>query len=149
MTKNTGPTVEFSLTVKDASSALDFYYRAFGAEELYRMPTPDGGVAHGEFMIGNTKIYISDECADWHASAMPEGASASCLFAIQTENCDDSFKRAVEAGGKPLNQPETYFWGSRSGMVLDPFGYRWSLSEVVEEISDEEMERRTKELFSV
>ena len=58
------PTVSLSLTVKDSSRALAFYQQAFGAEELFRMPSPEGGVAHAEFMIGNTRIYISDEYDD-------------------------------------------------------------------------------------
>jgi len=144
---NTEPTVSFSLTVKNGNDALDFYTRAFGAKELYRMPTPDGGVAHAEFMIGSTKIYLSDESPCWHAEAMPEGTRASCLFDITTDSCDDAFKRAVEAGGKPLNEPEDQFWGCRSAMIQDPFGYRWSFGQFIEEVSPEEMARRAKELF--
>ena len=141
------PTVDFSLTVKNGNDALDFYTRALGAQELYRMAMPDGGVAHSEFMIGNTKIYLSDESPEWHAEAMPEGTKASCLFSITTDSCDDSFKRAVEAGGTPLSEPEDQFWGSRSAIILDPFGYRWSFGEVIEEVSPEEMQRRAEKLF--
>lgn len=146
--KEDQPTVSLSLTCKDAGAALDFYTRAFGAKELYRMPMPDGkGVAHAEFMIGNTLIYISDESPEWHAVAMPEGTRASCLFGIQTDSCDASFKQAVEAGGEPLNEPADQFWGMRSGMIRDPFGYRWSFAEFLEEVSPEEMARRAQELY--
>ncbi len=145
--KKDEPTVSFSLTVKNGNEALDFYKRALGAEELYRMPTPDGGIAHAEFMIGNTKIYLSDESPEWHAMAMPEGAQASCLLAIATDDCDASFKRAVEAGGEVLNEPEDQFWGMRSSMVRDPFGYRWSFGQFIEDVSPEEMERRAKEIY--
>ena len=145
--KENESTVSISLTVKSASDALDYYTRAFGAKELYRMPTPDGGVAHAEFMIGNTRVYISDESPEWHASAMSEGTRASCLFAIKTESCNNSHKQAVEAGGESLMEPEDQFWGIRSGMIQDPFGYRWSFGEFLEEVSPEEMARRAKELF--
>lgn len=141
------PSVSLSLTVKRASDALDFYTKAFGANELFRMPTPDGGVAHAEFMIGNSRIYISDESPEWHAEAMPEGTKASCLFAIGVESCDDAFKQAVDAGGKVLMEPEDQFWGMRSGMIQDPFGYRWTLAQFLEEVSPEEMARRAKELY--
>ena len=141
------PTVSLSLTVKRAGDALDFYAKAFGAEELFRMPTPDGGVAHAEFMIGNSRLYISDEAPEWHAEAMPEGTKASCLFAIAVENCDDAFKKAVDAGGKALREPEDQFWGIREGMIQDPYGYRWSLGQLVEEVSPEEVARRAKEIF--
>jgi PhnB protein len=82
MEKKEAPTVSLSLTVKDAAKALDFYAEAFGAVEIFRMPIPDGGVAHAEFMIGNTRIYISDESEAWHAFAMPEGTTAACLFRL-------------------------------------------------------------------
>jgi len=145
--KENEPTVSISLTVKNGSDALDFYTRAFGAKELYRMPTPDGGVAHAEFMLGNTKIYLSDESEEWHAFAMPEGTMASCLFSIQTDSCDESFSRAKDAGAEVLSEPEDQFWGMRSAIVKDPFGYRWSFGEFLEEVSPEEMEKRAKELY--
>lgn len=141
------PTVAVSLTVKNSSEALDFYTRAFGAEELFRMPTPDGGVAHAEFMLGNTRMYISDESEEWHAFAMKEGTTASHLMAISTDNCDESFKKAVDAGGEGLTGPEDQFWGMRTAIVKDPFGYRWSFRELVEEVSPEEMAKRAQELF--
>jgi PhnB protein len=144
---NSWPSVSLSLTVKNTDSALTFYSEAFGAKELFRMPSPDGGVAHAEFAIGNTHIYISDEAPDWHAYAMPEGATASCLFSIVTDNCDDAHQKAVDAGGTSLSAPADYFWGTRSAIVRDPFGYRWSLTQVIEEVSPEELERRAEAFF--
>ncbi|MBD5780184.1 VOC family protein [Pelagicoccus sp. NFK12] len=139
------PTVNLSLTVKDGNKALDFYANAFGATELYRMPTPAGGVAHAEFQIGSSKIYLSDESEDWHAYAMPAGAKASCLFSIAVENCDEACAKALGAGAEVLNEPADMFWGARYAMVKDPFGYRWALTQIVEELSPEEMDRRAKE----
>lgn len=141
------PSLSLSLTVKNAADALDFYTRAFGAEELFRMPMPDGSVAHAEFMIGSTRLYISGESPEWHAHAMPAEGTAPCLFALAVENSDAAFKKAVDAGGQPLREPEDHFWGLRSGMIRDPFGYRWSLGHVTEEVSPEEMIKRAKELF--
>jgi len=142
------PTVAFSLTVKDTSRALKFYTEAFGAEELFRMPAPDGGVAHAEFMIGNTRIFISDESTEWHAFAMPEGATAACLFSIMTDDCDRSYDRAVKAGADSLSEPTNQFWGTRSAIIKDPFGYRWSFSQKIEDVSPEELEKRAKAFFS-
>jgi PhnB protein len=142
MSTSSEPSVAISLTVKSAATALDFYAKAFGAQELYRMDTPDGGVVHAEFMIGNTKIYISDEAPDYHAYAMPEEVQASCLFSIATENCDQSYAQAVEAGGTSLTAPADQLWGSRHAMVRDPFGYRWSFSQKLEEVSAEEIKSR-------
>ncbi len=142
------PTVTFSLTVKDTARALAFYKQAFGAEELFRMPSPDGGVAHAEFMIGNTRIYISDEYEDYHAFAMPESATASCLFSIRVENCDAAHERAVAAGAQTLAAPADQFWGTRTAVLRDPFGYRWSLSQLIEELTPEEIERRARQLYA-
>ena len=113
------------------------------------MADPGGGVAHAEFMLGNTRIYVSDEAPEWHAGAMPEGTMASCLFGIATDDCDASHERAVAAGAKPLSGPQNHFWGIRSALVLDPFGYRWSLGQQIEEVPPEELARRAKEALGV
>ncbi len=141
------PTISLSLTVKDAAEALQFYANALGAEEVFRMPIPGGGVAHAEFVIGNTHIYISDEAPDWHAYAMPEGAMASCIFHITTDNCDNSYEHAVKAGAESLSPPQDYFWGVRSAIIKDPFGYRWSFGQQIEEVTPEEMAKRAQEYF--
>lgn len=141
------PTIAVSLTVKNAAEALDFYTRALGAEELFRMPTPDGGIAHAEFLLGNSRIFISEESPEWHAYAMTGETTASSLLAILTASCDTSYKKAVDAGAVALNQPENQFWGARTAMIKDPYGYRWSFREVVEEVTPEEMAKRAKELF--
>ena len=141
------PTVAVSLTVKNAAEALDFYTNAFGAEKLFRMPTPDGGVGHAEFKIGNSRIYISDESPEWHAFAMKDGTMASSLLAITTDDCDKSYKKAQAAGGEGLSTPENQFWGMRTAIIRDPYGYRWSFRQLVEEVSNEEMMERAKRLF--
>ena len=141
------PTVAFSLTVKNGGDALAFYQRALGAQELYRLATPDGGVAHAEFLIGNTKIYISEDCDDWHAVSMPANTLASCLFSIICEDCDASYKQAIEAGAKALSPPQDQFWGMRTAIVADPYGYRWSFGQRVEDLAPEEVMRRAKDLF--
>lgn len=147
MSTTNRPTVSLSLTTRDSAAALEFYVRAFGAEEIFRLPDPQGGVAHAEFRIGNTHIFISDEAEDWHAKALPDGILAPCLFTIGTDDCDAAFRKAVEAGADPLSEPVDQFWGERSAMVKDPFGYRWGIAQHVEDVSPEELERRVKELF--
>ncbi len=148
MEQNTEPTVALSLTVKNTARALEFYTEAIGAQELFRMPSPDGGVGHAEFMIGNTHIYISDEAAEWHAFAMSEGATASCLFSVMTEDCDAAYKQATAAGAESLSEPENQFWGTRSAIIKDPFGYRWSFNQKIEDVSPEELIKRAQAFFS-
>ena len=142
------PTISLSLTVKNSAEALLFYAEALGAEEIFRMPTPDGGIGHAEFKIGNTHIYMSDEAPDWHAYAMPEGGMASCLFSIITEDCDKAHEKAVEAGAESISPPMDQFWGTRSAIIKDPFGYRWSFNQQIEEITPEELAKRAEAYFS-
>jgi uncharacterized glyoxalase superfamily protein PhnB len=142
------PTVSLSLTVRESAAALTFYSDAFGAQELFRMPSPDGGIAHAEFLLGNTRIYLSDESPEWQAFAMPPGAAASCLFAIATEDCDGAYKKAIAAGAESLSEPTDTFWGMRSALLKDPFGYRWALNQQIEEVSPEELEKRAKAMYS-
>jgi len=148
MEQNFEPTVALSLTVKDTAGALDFYAKALGAEELFRMPSPDGGVAHAEFMVGNTRIYISDESPEWHAFAMAEGSTASCIFSVTTADCNAAYSQATTAGAESLSEPKDQFWGTRSAIIKDPFGYRWSFSQQVEDVSPEELEKRIQSFFS-
>jgi PhnB protein len=148
MDKTSEPTVSLSLTVKDATKALTFYTQALEAEELFRMTAPDGRVVHAEFTIGNTRIYISGEAADWHAFAMAEGATASCLFTVVTANCDEAYERAVGAGAESLSAPRDQFWGMRSAMIKDPFGYRWAFGQKLEKASPEALQEKAAKLIS-
>lgn len=133
--------------MKDGKTALEFYQAAFGAAELFRMEVPGGGIGHAEFRIGKTLLFLSEESPDWQAFAMPEGTKASCLFSIVTDHCDEAHARATEAGATSLSDPQDYFWGMRSSVVVDPFGYRWSLAQKIEEVSPEEALRRAQELM--
>ena len=140
-------TISVSLTVKNTANAISFYEKAFDAKELYRIPLPDAGIAHAEFMIKDTRVFISDQSEDWNAKAIEEGKVASSLLVLLTEDCDQSFKQAISAGAKKILEPADNFFGVRVGVVKDPFGYRWSFRQVLEEVSNEEIQRRAKELF--
>ncbi|MEO0796496.1 MAG: VOC family protein [Verrucomicrobiota bacterium] len=143
------PTVTVSLTVKDAGAALDFYVKALGANELFRLATPDGTVMHGEFMLGNTHMYVSSEFPQWEAFAPAEGSLCPNLLAINTEDCDAAFKVAVDAGGTVILEPEDQFWGKRTALLKDPFGYRWCIRQHIEDVSPEEMMNRAKAAMGV
>lgn len=144
MSQTNEPTVSFSLTCKSAADALDFYTRALGAVELYRLSPAPGIVPHAEFMIGTTQVYISDEFAPGHAFAIPEGGLAPCVFTIQVEDCDKAFERALAAGGSPLTPSRDQFWGKRTAMIRDPFGYRWSFSQHLEDVPPDELMKRAQ-----
>ena len=140
-------TVSVSLTVKDVNEALNFYTRAIDAKELYRIASPEGVVVHAEFMVGSSRMYISCESPEWHAYAMPKDVMASCCFSIATDNCDASYQKATAEGGDGLSEPQDQFWGMRTAVIKDPYGYRWAFRQIVEEVSQEEILRRAQELF--
>lgn len=136
------------LTVRGADRAIDFYRRAFGAEELGRMHGPDGKtVMHAELKIGNSRFFLCDEVPGMDCRS-PEtlGGSPTGIY-LYVRDVDAAFRRAVDAGANVKRPLEDMFWGDRTGSVLDPFGYTWDLATRREEVSPEEMKRRGEEFF--
>lgn len=129
-------TVTPFLNVKGAQDAIDFYKRAFGAEERVRMPNPDGSIMHAELVIGDSTIMLSD------ASRQPESRSS---IHLEVADCDALFERAVSAGGLQRMAPQDMFWGARYGQVEDPFGNLWAIATQKEEVPAEELSRRAAE----
>ncbi len=127
-------TVTPYLTVRDAAAAIEFYKKALGAEEIMRMPTPDGKIGHAELKIGDSI----------NKSPQTLGGSTGGLY-LYVEDVDKAFKRATDAGATVKMPVTDMFWGDRYGQVTDPFGHLWSLSTHVEDVSPEEMEKRSKE----
>lgn len=127
-----------SLTSKDAAASLDFYAAAFGAVEHFRLPDEKtGGVAHAEFQIGNSTMMISDEYPSFGCFA-PEIAKGGS-FMIYVRDCDAAFAQAIAAGATAITPPTDQFWGDRTAMVADPFGYRWSVAQKVSSPTPEEI----------
>jgi PhnB protein len=132
------------ISVKGASDAIAYYKKAFGAQELVRMPMPDGKVGHAELKIGDSIVMMADEMD--HPEAISKSprtlggvTSGLCLY---VEDCDALFARAVEAGGKVRRPLTNQFYGDRSGTVEDPFGQVWTISTHVEDVAPDEMKRR-------
>ena len=141
------PTVALSLTVTDVAAALEFYSKAFGAEEVVRMPMPDGTVVHAEMLIGNSLVYVSVGSAEWKAEPLADGGLAPCLFGINVDDVDGAFEKAIAAGGIEIEGPQDQFWGMRTAILSDAFGYRWNLRKMTEELSPEEVMKRAAELM--
>ena len=139
--------LSLSLTVRDGFAAIAFYKKAFGAVIVYQLGTPETGLAHGEFMIGETLIYISGEAPEHNANALPEGQMSPSLLSIEVADCDCAFQQAVEAGARVLAEPEDQFWGVRAATVIDAWGYRWGISQKIEDLSHEELTKRATALF--
>jgi PhnB protein len=130
------------LVVRGAAKAIDFYRRAFGAQERFRLARENGGVAHAEFAIGDSCLMIADESPE-AGSRSPEslGGTPASVF-LYVEDVDDVFRKAVAAGAKPTLTPQNMFWGDRYAKVSDPFGHQWQIATHVEDVPPEEMERR-------
>lgn len=140
--------VTAGLTVKGAARAIDFYKRAFGAEELSRMSVPDGqAIVHAELRIGSSVIFLSDElCEMGSRSPQTLGGTTAGIY-LMVGDADAVFARAVEAGATAEMEVEDTFWGDRMGSVVDPFGHRWAVATHKEDVPPEEMRRRAEDFF--
>ena len=134
------------LVVKGASKAIDFYKKAFGATELFRMDGPNGTIAHAELKIGDSPIMLADENPQMGFSAPDTGSRTPVGLMIYVEDVDKTAAQAIAAGIKTERPVEDQFYGDRSGNFVDPFGHRWTISTHKEDVSKEEMGRRMANL---
>jgi PhnB protein len=131
------------LTVHNAAEAIEFYKRAFGAEELCRMPTPDGQrIMHAEIQIGDSHLMLGDEFPDMGCRAPRSLGGTPVSLHLYVEDADAVFQRAIEAGATVSMPIMDAFWGDRYGKLADPFGHEWGIATHQEDISDEELQRR-------
>jgi PhnB protein len=136
------------LAQKNTDTAIKFYKQAFGAKEIMRLPTPDGGVAHAEISIGNSRIMMSDEMPAYGNKSPETLGGSPVALAVYVEDVDSAFDQAVKAGATAKRPVEDQFYGDRAGTLLDPFGYQWSLMTHKEDVSMEEMQNRMKKMFA-
>jgi PhnB protein len=136
------------LTIKGAAKAIEFYKKAFGAEEVMRMPTPDGKIAHAEIRIGGSVIMLHDESPEWKAFSPQTVGDTSVSIMLYVNDVDATFKRAIEAGATSTMEVADQFYGDRAGGLKDPFGHKWHIATHVEDVSPEEIDRRAKEMFA-
>ncbi len=136
------------LTVNNAAGAIDYYKRAFGAQEVVRMDSPDGKIGHAEIRIGDSLIMLSDEMPRGHArSPQSLGGTTAGIF-LYVDDVDAVFKQALAVGGKETMPLADMFWGDRYGTLTDPFGHIWSLATHKEDVAPEEMAKRSKEAMA-
>jgi PhnB protein len=133
-----------ALAIDGATEAIDFYKRAFGAKERYRMPGPDGKIAHAELEIGDSVVMLSDPFPQSTVKAPTELGGTTVGIFVYVEDVDAVFQQAVDAGAAVAMQLDDMFWGDRFGSVVDPYGHCWSLATHVEDVPQEEMEERAK-----
>ena len=120
------PHVTAYLCANGAAEAIEFYKRAFGAEERYRLPQPDGTLGHAEIVIGDTVLFLSDEWAPYGVLSPLALKGNSVSFVLQVPDADAAFQRACDAGAT-VERPVVDTPHGRGGWVVDPFGHRWSI----------------------
>ena len=135
-------TVTPHLAVRDAAKAIEFYARAFGAEERFRMPGPGGVVMHAELNIGDSVVMLGEEAPEMGASSPQTIGGSPVSLLIYVKDVDASFARADKAGCTVQMPLADMFWGDRYGKLLDPFGHHWALATHKEDVSPEEMAKR-------
>jgi len=141
-------TVTPALTVKHGAEAIEFYKRAFGAQEVMRMNNPDGKIMHAEIKVGDSRIMLNDEMPDMGCLSPASVGGATGSVYLYVTDVDSAFQRAVTAGAKVVMAVTDMFWGDRFGQVEDPSGHRWSLATHVEDLAPEEIARRHREFLS-
>ncbi len=135
------------LIVKNAAEALEFYQRAFGARELYRMPMPGGRVAHAEMQVGESRFMLADESPERGYLGPREPGKVPVTLLLYVEDVDSRFKTALAAGATEHLPVQNQFYGDRTGTLIDPFGHMWTVATHVEDVAPEEMERRMAEMM--
>jgi len=142
-------TVTPQLALDNAAQAIDWYKKAFGANEISRAVGPDGKIMHAELQIGNSKIMLHDAMMGGKGPQAYGGSPASLWLYV--EDCDAVFNRAIAAGAKtqpgPMGQMSDQFWGDRAGTLIDPSGYQWTIATHKEDLTPQEMKQRTDEFM--
>jgi len=134
------------LICKNAEAAIEFYIKAFGAEELFRIGEP-GMVGHAELKIGNAIIMLADEHPDIDALSPESVGGTPVTLMIYVENVDEFTEKAISEGLKVLRPVEDQFYGDRSGQFKDPFGHQWSFATHIADVSPDEMNQKAKEMY--
>jgi PhnB protein len=140
-------TVTPYLIVRDARKAIDFYKKAFGAEELVVMPGPNGSTMHAQIKIGDSMIFLNDEVPAMDSLGPESRGGATASIMLYVDNVDTWFDKAVKAGCTVKLPVSDQFWGDRFGKVADPFGHLWAIATHVEDLSPEEVKAGAEAAF--
>lgn len=122
-----------------ASDAIEFYKKAFGAEEMMRMPGPDGRLMHASVRIGDSMVMLVDEMPEWGALGPKALKGSPVTIHLMVDNVDEVYAHAVAAGATAKMPVADMFWGDRYGKLIDPFGHEWSIATHVRDLTPEEI----------
>ncbi len=140
------------LVCSPCSEAIEFYKKAFGAEEGYRLPAPDGRrIMHAQIRIGKSFLFLVDDfpefCGGTSSTAISLKGTPVSMHQYVAD-CDAAIKRAQDAGATVLLPATDMFWGSRYGVVTDPYGHKWAFATHIKDVTPAEMQAAMKEAFA-
>ena len=141
-------TITPHLSVRDATEAIDFYQRAFGAQLLFVHRLPNSKVMHATMKVGDSRFQLADEFPGMGTPAPPTLGGSPVVLNLCVEDVDQLFKRAVAAGAKVTLPLENQFWGARYGQIVNPFGHSWALFSHVEDVPADELKLRADAAFA-
>ena len=127
------------LVCAQAAKAIDFYREAFGAEEVLRVPGPDGKLMHAHLRFGDSSVFLVEEFPEWGSFGPHALKGSPVTIHHYVEDADAVVARAVKAGAKVTMPLSDTFWGDRYGIVEDPFGHRWSIATHIRDVSPDEL----------
>jgi PhnB protein len=140
------PRVTAYLSIDGAADAIDFYAKVLGATERMRMGGPDGKIGHAEIQIGDSTVMLADVHPDFGNKSPKDLGGSPVSLMVYVADVDDTYATALASGAKEMQPLEDKFYGDRSAMFEDPWGHQWTVASHVEDVSEEEMERRMAEL---
>jgi PhnB protein len=135
------------LAIKNAAEALEFYKKAFGANEIYKLMMPDGRLGHAEMRVGDSIIMMADEFPEYGGKAPQTLGGSPVSIYLYVEDVDAFFKKALAAGAKERKPVMDQFYGDRSGQLEDPFGHLWWVATHKEDVAPEEIQKRAEAMF--
>lgn len=140
------------LVCSNCSDAIEFYKKAFGAEEVCRMPSPDGArIMHAQIKIGDHFVFLADDFPEYcdGKSGTPEALGGTPVTIHRyVEDCDAVYQRAIDAGAAAQMPVQDMFWGDRYGVLVDPFGHTWSIATHLRDLTPEQMTEAMNEAFA-
>lgn len=141
-------TVTPHLIIQGAAEAMEFYKKAFGAEETARMPGPDGkSVMHGQLKLGDSVLMVAEEQPEMGSQSPARLGGSPVCISLYVEDCDAVAKKAIDAGCTELFPVQDMFWGDRYGQISDPYGHVWEIMTHKEDLTPEEMGKKMAEQF--
>src|SRR3954454_5163493 len=136
------------IVAQGAERAVAFYVKAFGAEEIDRIPTPDGRLMSVRLRIGDGILHVADEFPEMGVLAPPSIGGTPVVLALDVADAEAVFAQAIAAGADVRQPLKDMFWGDRHGQVDDPFGHRWNIAQHLRDVPHDEVVAEAARAFS-